>query len=473
MKKSIVIIGAGISGLSAAYRLNKLKSQGGIDLDITVAEKADSPGGTIRSEQTGGFVIEGGPDCFFAEKPYAALLVKELGIADRLIGTNNKNQGTYVLWHRKLHKLPEGVVLMVPTRFAPFVTSTLFSLPGKMRMGMDLFIPKRTDGVDESLAEFTIRRLGREALDRIAEPLVAGVHAGDPDTMSVRSSFPRFVDMEQKYGSLIRGMINARRAMQHQRPVSPGSMFMTMKNGLKDLIDAVQQQSEGVQFRTGAEARSVTRTPHPGGPAYVVTLSSGEALKADGVILAVPAYAAAELVASLSGDLGSLLRSIPYVSTATVSLAYKKDSFGGTLKGFGFVVPKKENRRIMAATWTSSKFSHRAPEDAVLLRLFVGGVSNQEMVFQPDDKIVSIIKAELNDILGISAEPLFARIYRWDRAMPQYTIGHESRVKTIEQMVTGLGSVRLCGSAYHGIGISDCINSGNTAAQGVLKDLLS
>ena len=274
MKKSIVIIGGGITGLSAAYRLSKLKAQSGAEIDITVVEKSGSLGGTIRTEYTNGFVIEGGPDCFFAEKPYAGMLVKELGISDRLIGTNNKNQGTYVLWRKKLHKLPEGVVLMIPTKFTPFATSSLFSFSGKLRMGMELFVPKRTDGVDESLAEFTLRRLGREALDRIAEPLVAGVHAGDPDTMSVRSSFPRFVDMEQKYGSLIRGMLNARRAMQQRAPAGTRSMFMTMKAGLKDLIDTLRQQSSGVNFKTGVGAQSIQRTSTGRIESYTVTLSN-------------------------------------------------------------------------------------------------------------------------------------------------------------------------------------------------------
>ena len=472
MKKSIIIIGGGITGLSAAYRLSKLKTQGGAEIDITVVEKSGFLGGTIRTEYTDGFVIEGGPDCFFAEKPYAGMLVKELGISDRLIGTNNKNQGTYVLWRKKLHKLPEGVVLMIPTKFTPFATSSLFSLSGKMRMGMELFISKRTDGVDESLSEFTLRRLGREALDRIAEPLVAGVHAGDPDTMSVRSSFPRFVDMEQKYGSLIRGMLNARRAMQQHAATGNRSMFMTMKTGLKDLIDTLRQQSSGVNFKTGAGAQSIQRTLTGRDESYTVTLSNSEQLHADGIILAVPAYVSAGLVSSMGKDLSDLLLSIPYVSTATVSLAYKKDSFGHALKGFGFVVPRKENRRIMAATWTSSKFSYHSPDDSVLLRFFVGGAANQDMVFKSDDEIAGLVRAELKDIMGVTTEPLFVRIYRWDRAMPQYTIGHEPRVKTIEQLTAGLGNIQLCGSAYHGIGISDCINSGNTAAQSVLKGLL-
>ena len=471
MKKSIVIIGGGITGLSAAYRLSKLKAQGGAEIDITVVEKSGSLGGTIRTEYTNGFVIEGGPDCFFAEKPYAGMLVKELGISDRLIGTNNKNQGTYVLWRKKLHKLPEGVVLMIPTKFTPFATSSLFSLSGKMRMGMELFVPKRTDGVDESLSEFTLRRLGREALDRIAEPLVAGVHAGDPDTMSVRSSFPRFVDMEQKYGSLIRGMLNARRQRQQHAAAGNRSMFMTMKTGLKDLIDTLRQQSSGVNFKTGVGAQSIQRTSTGRIESYTVTLSNSEQLQADGIILAGPAYVSAALISSMGKDLTDLLLSIPYVSTATVSLAYKKDSFGHTLKGFGFVVPRKENRRIMAATWTSSKFSFRSPDDSVLLRFFVGGTANQDMVFKSDDEIAGLVRAELKDIMGVTAEPLFVRIYRWDRVMPQYTIGHGPRVKTIEQLTAGFGNIQLCGSAYHGIGISDCINSGNTAAQSVLKRL--
>ena len=471
MKKSIVIIGGGITGLSAAYRLSKLKAQSGAEIDITVVEKSGFLGGTIHTEYTNGFVVEGGPDCFFAEKPYAGMLVKELGISDRLIGTNNKNQGTYVLWRKKLHKLPEGVVLMIPTKFTPFATSSLFSFSGKLRMGMELFVPKRTDGVDESLAEFTLRRLGREALDRIAEPLVAGVHAGDPDTMSVRSSFPRFVDMEQKYGSLIRGMLNARRAMQQRAPAGTRSMFMTMKAGLKDLIDTLRQQSSGVNFKTGVGAQSIQRISTGRDESYTVTLSNSEQLQADGIILAVPAYVSAALLSSMGKDLPDLLLSIPYVSTATVSLAYKKDAFGHTLKGFGFVVPRKENRRIMAATWTSSKFSFRSPDDSVLMRFFVGGAANQDMVFKSDDEIAGLVRADLKDIMGVTAEPLFVRIYRWDRAMPQYTIGHGSRVKTIEQLTAGLGNIQLCGSAYHGIGISDCINSGNTAAQSVLKGL--
>ncbi len=396
------------------------------------------------------------------------MLVKELGISGRLIGTNNKNQGTYVLWRKKLHKLPEGVVLMIPTRFTPFATSTLFSLSGKIRMGMELFIPKRADGVDESLSEFTVRRFGKEALDRIAEPLVAGVHAGDPETMSVRSSFPRFVDMEQKYGSLIKGMLNARRLMNKSTSARPVSMFMTMKRGLQEIIDAMQRQSDGVNFKTGMQALAVEMHDN----SYKIMLPDNQYINADGIVIAVPAYAAADIISSMSEELSGLLLSIPYVSTATVSLAYKKQGFGHHLKGFGFVVPKKENRHIMAATWTSSKFEYRVTDNAVLIRCFVGGAANQDMVTQTDDVILNLVKQDINDIMGIKSDPIVVRIKRWIKAMPQYTIGHELRAKRIEQLTAGLGNIQLCGSAYHGIGISDCINSGNTAAQNVLKNLL-
>ena len=466
MERSVIIIGAGISGLTAAYRLNKIKSESGLDFNITVVEKSDYVGGTIHTEYVDGFVIEAGPDCFFAEKPYAGMLIKELGISERLIGTNNKNQGTYVLWHNKLHKLPDGVVLMIPTKFTPFVTSSLFSIYGKIRMGMELFIPRRTDGIDESLSEFTIRRLGREALERIAEPLVAGVHAGDPDTMSVKSSFPRFVDMEQKYGSLIKGMLKVRGKMKRRETEGSNSMFMTMKGGLRELIDAIVQQSPGVVFKRGKKATSVRRVDDK---SYAVILSDGEQLIANSVILATPAYVSAGLISSISNELSELLLSVPYVSTATISLAYKKERFTHPLKGFGFVVPKKENRHIMAVTWTSSKFFNRSPDDAVLIRCFIGGAMNQKLVFQSDDEIIKLVKADLKEIMSIKEEPLFSRIYRWDRAMPQYTIGHESRIKAIEQIVKGLKNIQLCGSAYHGIGISDCINSGNIAAQNILK----
>ncbi|MGC8684554.1 MAG: protoporphyrinogen oxidase [bacterium] len=472
MKRSVVIIGAGISGLTAAYRLNRIKVQSGIDLNITVVEKSDYIGGTIRTEHVNGFVIEAGPDCFFVEKPYAGMLVKELGLSDRLIGTNNENQGTFVLWNNKLHRLPEGVILMIPTKFMPFVTSSLFSFFGKIRMGMELFVPRRTDGVDESLSEFTIRRFGKEALDRIAEPLVAGVHAGDPDTMSVKSSFPRFVDMEQKYGSLIRGMIKARAAMRATTGGHSNSMFMTMKDGLKELTDALKKNSPDVDFKMGVKALSIQRKKNNDEPPYYITLSNGELLVADGIILATPAYVSAELVSPINKDLSELLLSIPYVSTATISLAYKKENFNHRLKGFGFVVPKKENRHIMAATWTSSKFSYRAPDDAVLIRCFIGGAWNQKIVFESDETIIDIIKTELGEIMGISSEPIFTRIYRWEKAMPQYTIGHGSRIKTIEQLLGGIGNIQVCGSAYNGIGISDCINSGNLAAQNLLKGLL-
>ncbi len=478
MKRSVVVIGAGIAGLTAAYRLNKLVKSAGIAVDVTVLEKEGRLGGTIQTEYADGFVIEAGPDCFFAEKPHAGMLVNELGMADRLIGTNDENQGTYVLWHGRLHKLPEGVILMIPTKFTPFATSTLFSIPGKIRMGMEMFVPRRADGVDESLAEFTVRRFGREALDRIAEPLIAGVHAGDPGTMSVKSSFPRFVDMEARYGSLIKGMIKARSAMRRQVAGKVGkgtTMFMTMKNGLKELIDAIVRQSGGVSFRTGTGVKSVERAVNDGvdgTSAFRVVLSNGEDVKADGVIIAVPAYAAAGMVSPLSGELSQLLMSIPYVSTATVSLAYDKKDVRMPLKGFGVVIPAKEKRNIMAATWTSSKFAHRAPEGAVLLRCFVGGAKNQDMVFKTDDEILGLIRADLGDIMGIAAGPKLARIYRWERAMPQYTIGHESRLKAIEQLVADAGNLHICGSAYRGIGISDSINSGNVAAQQALKHLL-
>ncbi len=468
MKKNIVIIGAGISGLASAYRLSKYEESTGAGLDIVIVEKGNRIGGTILTERTNEFVIEGGPDCFYTEKPDALKLVKELGISDRLIGTNNNNQGTFVLWKDRLHKLPEGVILMIPTRFTSFATSSLFSLKGKFRMGMELFVPGRKDGIDESLSEFTIRRFGKEALDRLAEPLVAGIHAGEPDTMSVRSSFPRFIEMEKRYRSLILGMLKARKMMKKHSRSESISMFMTMRTGLKEIIDKLYEQMKGVTIQTGVYAQAIETDNHGN---YGVTLSDGKTMQADAVIIAAPAYAAGLLLRNLHKELSELLISIPYVSTATVSLAYSRDDFNHPLNGFGFVVPRKEKRNIMAGTWTSSKFSYRAPANTVLIRCFVGGAGNDGIVFKPDHELLKLIQTDLKDIMGIEAKPLLTRIYRWDKAMPQYTIGHEEKVKSIEQYTSNLKRIYLSGSAYHGIGISDCIKSGYKASEDAFKDL--
>jgi oxygen-dependent protoporphyrinogen oxidase len=459
-------------------------------VELTLIEKDERLGGNIRTEKTDGFLIEGGPDCFLSEKPWAMALCKRLGLEDRLLATN-EGQKTFVLSKGRLHELPEGVILMVPTKVLPLITSRLITLRGKIRMALELFVPKRReegDEGDESLGDFVRRRLGTEVLEKIAEPLVAGVHAGDPETMSVRSSFPRFVQLEEDYGSLIRGMLARMAQMKKEREVRKKTtrggrmklkgvgpkvtMFMTLKGGLTELVDALTiriKEMEVASLLTGKNVTGLVKRED----GYEVLTEGEPSVHADCVVVATPSYVASDLLKGIDNEFSSRLLSIPYVSTATVSIAYKKADITHPLDGFGFVVPKTENRRIMAATWSSIKWSYRAPADMVLIRCFVGGAKQSELVSLNDEEMTEMVKEELRDIMGIDAEPVIVRIYRWNDAMPQYTIGHEERIKDIEEITSRHPGLYLTGSAYRGIGISDTVREAESTAKKVLEFLNS
>ncbi len=475
--KRVVIIGGGIAGLSAAYSLREHQPKGA-DFEIVLLEKKETLGGNIRTERAGGFLIEGGPDCFLSEKPWAMELCKRLGLTDSLLPTNESNRKTFVLSKGRLHELPEGVILMIPTKILPLATSSLISLPGKIRMGMEFFIPRRKDRGDETLGDFVRRRLGAEALEKIAEPLVAGVHAGDPETMSIRASFPKFVQLEEEHGSLIRGMLKRMAQMKKpgahkpasQKPGPKVTMFMTLKDGLSLFIDTLTERLSKhphTKIYKGSVATSLSRKED----IFEVGLEGGKLIQANSVILAAPAYAASKLLSSFDRELSEKLLTIPYVSTATVSIAFKRSDVKHPLNGFGFVVPRTEGRRIMAATWTSVKFKHRAPDDSVLIRCFVGGSKNAELVSLSDEEMIAMVKGELKDIMGIDAEPVLARVFRWINSMPQYTIGHEERVAWIEERLSNHPGLYLTGSAYHGIGISDSVRYGEVVAKKALHHI--
>jgi oxygen-dependent protoporphyrinogen oxidase len=486
--KRVVIIGGGISGLAAAYSLREHQSAlktPAKDFEILLLEKRDRIGGNIRTEKVDGFIIEGGPDCFISEKPWAMELCKRVGLTEDLLTTNEKFRKTYVLSGGKLHVLPEGVILMVPTKMFPLATSSLISFSGKLRMAYEYFVPRRKDKADESLGDFVRRRLGEEALEKIAEPLVAGVHAGDPETMSVKASFPKFVQLEQEHGSLIKGMLMRMAAFKKGGSGGSGgkggqagkggkggagkkvTMFMSLKGGLTEFVSTLRERllaHEHTSIRTGVAVAGVVKKD--GG--YEVNIEGGPPIEADSVVIAAPAYAAASLVKGLDGELSEKLLSIPYVSTATVSVAFKKSEISHPLNGFGFVVPKTEKRKIMAATWTSVKWSHRAPPDTVLIRCFVGGSKDAGLVNLSDAEMVSMVRNELKEIMGIEAEPVLAKVYRWINSMPQYTIGHEERVKWLEERSRSHPGLFLTGSAYHGIGIADSVRYGEVVAKKVL-----
>ena len=467
--KKIVIIGGGISGLATAYSLEERAKREGKSVSITLLEKKNQIGGNILTERVGDFLIEGGPDCFLSEKPWAIQLCERLGMGESLLRTNDEYRKTYILWNGHLHELPEGVILMIPTEIFPLLKSNLITLSGKIRMGMELFIPKKESSDDESLSQFVCRRLGQEALDKIAAPLVAGVHAEDPDTMSVKSRFPRFVQMEEEYGSLIKGMIAKRREMR--RAGSKGNkpkytMFMTLKDGLSEMPATIVQNLKMTKILTNREVADVDKRD-----IFKISLKNGEVLDADTVVFATPSYETARLLTGINDSISALLSKIPYTSTATVSLAFKKESISNPMNGFGFLVPRQEKRRITGATWVSRKFSDRSPDDSVLIRCFIGGSHNEKLVFLNDKDMIEMVKGELRDIMGITSEPLLTRIYRWEKAMPQYTIGHEERLSALNQKLSEYPGMFLTGSSYRGSGISECIKDGQLTAESVLKYL--
>ncbi|MFQ5857548.1 MAG: protoporphyrinogen oxidase [Anaerolineae bacterium] len=474
MNKAI-IVGGGIAGLATTYYLHNKAAEAGTPVDCTLIESEPRFGGKIATTRRDGFVIEGGPDSFITQKPWALELARELGLSDRLLGTNDERRKVYVLSNGRLVELPDGVMLVVPTKITPFVTSSLISWPGKLRMGLDLVIPRRHDDGDESLADFIRRRLGQEALDKIAEPLMAGIHVADPEHLSLQATFPRLIDLERKYGSLIRGMLAARRVRPRdgtgkgeiRNPKSeirnPKSMFVSLRGGLAELVSAlVDHLNQHVRLLAGRRVERVDFRPN-GPSAYGVKLSDGTTLQADAVVLATPAFVAANLVATFNPQLAAGLRQIRYVSTATISLGFCRSDFGHPLDGFGFVIPSSESRKIAACTWTSAKFDHRAPDDHVLLRTFVGGAHDEHLVDLDDDTMIQMVQDELADIMGVTAEPTVIEIFRWEKGNPQYDVGHLERVEALEAMCEP--GLFLAGSAYHGVGLPDCVRGGKQVAE--------
>jgi len=467
--RRVVVVGGGISGLSTAYFLQEKARESGEHIETLLVEKDRHLGGSILTEKMNGFVIEGGPDCFLSEKPWTLKLCERLGIGDRLLNTN-ENRRTFILSGGKLHPLPEGFMLLVPTSFTPFVLSTLISPLGKLRMAMDWFIPRKETNEEESLAQFVCRRLGTETLEKIAEPLVAGIHASVPETMSLKATFPRFLDLEDQHGSLIRGMLARRKKFAQFMKSRKGperTMFVTLKDGMGDLIETLKGRLNAGSVSLERGGLALEEEGQTGGSPYYLRLEGGERLAADVVVLATPSFTSGDLLSEIDRPLRDLLFLIPYVSSAIIHLAYRKSDIRHPLNGFGFVVPRAEERDIMASTWTSVKFAHRAPDDHVLLRAFVGGAKNESALRLSDDEMVTTSRKELRDIMGIDAEPVLTRVYRWEKSMPQYTLGHLERVAQIEEMVSHHPGLFLTGCAYRGVGISDCIHEGELVAERV------
>lgn len=463
-KMKVAVVGGGIAGLATAYYLQEHARRQNKTVEYVLVESCPNLGGKIVSAREQGFVVEGGPDSFITQKTSALELCRALGLGNDLIGTNDVARQVFVWSRGKLRMMPEGVMLIIPTRIGPFVKSSLVSWPGKLRMGMDVFIPPRRDNGDESLAHFVRRRLGAEALDRIAEPMIAGIYVADAEDLSLRSTFPRFLDMEQKYGSLLRGVLAQKRVPNPPAPRSSTSMFMTLRGGLQELVEALAAQLDPASVLLNRSVVKVTREE----AGYGLVLSGGEHTRADALVLATPAYTSADLIEPIDSKLASSLRSIRYVSTATVSLGYRRDEVGHSLQGFGFVVPRSEKRKIIACTWSSTKFDYRAPEGHVLVRTFIGGAQAEHLAEQDAGVLAQMAREELRAMMGITATPVLTKVYRWSKANPQYAVGHQGRIEQLDRAVSGHRGLYLVGSAYRGVGIPDCIQDGMRTADQIL-----
>ena len=480
----MAVVGGGIGGLTAAWEVQQEAARRGLPVDVTLFESRDRVGGSIVTERVDGCLVEGGPDCIVSEKPWGVALIEELGLAEHFSPTNDARRRTYVLWKGRLHPLPDGVILLVPTQVRPFVTSTLFSWRGKLRMALDLVLPRGGGGGDETLGDFIRRRLGHEALDKLGEPLVAGIHSGDPETMSVKATFPRFLEMEREERSLILAFLRRMKAAKkaHQAAVSgaragagrPRTMFVTLDQGLGLLTDDLVRRIGVDRIHTGAAVTGLRRATCDDSPAagaeaggsWVVESAGTEAVF-DAVILACPAYVSGDLLRSVAPEAAAELSAIPYVSSATVTLAYDAASFPKDLDGFGGVIPKGERRRIKAFTWVTTKFYDRAPEGTVLMRCFIRATAGETERMSLDEMGL-VAQEELADILGVTVPPRWFRAYRWDRAMPQYVVGHLDRVERIEAGMASLPGLVLAGGAYRGSGIPDTVRVSRERAREVL-----
>jgi oxygen-dependent protoporphyrinogen oxidase len=462
MLPSVVILGGGITGLATAHAL--LRPAGAFD--ITLLEREPQLGGNIKTVRRDGFVLDGGPDSWVASKPHATALAKSLGLEPRFIPTRRENRHVYIAWEGALHPLPEGMVLGIPTEIMPIVRTPLFSWDAKLRMGLEPLIPPRAwlGDEDESIGDFVARRLGDEVAQRLAGPLLGGIFAGDAGELSVRAAFPQFVEAETRHGSIVRAM----RALRAARKSAggEGSAFLSLEGGLGELIDAVAAKVAGqVNIRTGTAAQRVEARVSGG---FRVTLANGETLDADDLVLASPLPVTATLARTIDPVLADALGAFDAASTATAFLAYPESAIERPLDATGFLVPREMRSPILASTWVSSKWEHRAPAGTVLLRVFFGGSTGEAILDNSDDELVALAQGELRSLMGIEAAPLFSHVFRFTRASPQPRVGHLARVRVVKERLTRWPGLYVAGNGFEGSGIPDCVKFAEETAGAIL-----
>jgi len=468
-QRRIAVVGGGISGLAAANRLVEL----GLGDGLLLFESGERLGGALWTVHEEGLQVEQGVDNFITTLPWGLDLCRRLGLADRLVQTNPDFRQTYVVRRGRLHKLPDGFLMMAPTRMWPLAVTPLLSPLGKLRCALEYFIPPSRSEADESMAAFVRRRLGREAFERLVEPLVSAVYAADLEKLSVEATLSRFREMEREHGSLVRAMRRQMTARRKDRKAGQKaesgprfSMFVTLRDGLSSLVDAIVERLPAGAVRTGTSVDAVARV----GDRWRLTLGGGRAEEVDDLILATPSHAAARLLEPVDAELAGLLGRIEHSGTAVVSVAYRREQIDHPLTGLGIVVPAAERSPILACSLSSQKYTHRAPEGTMLLRVFAGGTRRPELAETPDAQLLPEILDNLSRLLRITGEPIYTRVARWPNNMPQYHVGHKQLVERIEALAGRLPNFSLAGNSYHGVGIPDCINGAQQAAERLARN---
>jgi len=466
--RRVAVIGGGITGLAAAHRLRELVP----GLDVVLLEASDRVGGLLQTVRRDGYLIERTADNFITSVPWAVDLCRRIGFFDQLIPTNEHHRHAFVVHRGRLAKVPRGFSLMSPSRLWPVVTTRILSPLGKARLLAERFVPRRREQGDESVASFARRRLGREAFERLVQPLVAGIYTADPEKLSIQATLPRFVETEERFGSLIRG--------RHQTtddstlgPAQSGpryNLFMAPREGMGSLVDAICATLPHDCIRLHTRVERIERASAGWKLTFGSAVPGGAyGVECDAVVMALSAARSSQLLAGLDGELAADLARIPSAGTTIISAAYRRSQIGHAMDGFGFVVPAVENRRILAGSFSSVKFPGRAPADGALVRVFVGGACQAEIAELPDDSLSTLVRDELRQLLDIAGEPLFLDIARWPSSMPQYHLGHGELVDRIEQRAAAIDGFALCGNAFRGVGIPNCIHSGELAAERILR----